>query len=92
MLHHNYSEITLSVEVRYGDFEITLQKWIDQKLYEEPGLVVRAVSDASGQPLPLNTLPEKYLPNVKLNRDGIPENRPVTLLQKLKATVLNIFS
>ena len=55
-------EILLQVEVRYGGFEVSLQEWIEQEMYKQPQLSIRAIRDCHNHNLPMSVIPEAYRP------------------------------
>jgi hypothetical protein len=86
MSSEDYEDIILDIDVRYGDFQITLDKWISQELYKDPGFRIIRVTGLDGTQLSLNNVPAKYHPTTESQmRGNTSASKPLTLGEILRS-------
>ena len=83
--------LTLRVEIRYGNFDISLADWIADAMYNEPGLRISKVFDEAGDELPITTVPEAYRPKPMSRRHGGHDDAQNTLFASLRASAKRLF-
>lgn len=57
----DFSHIRLHCSYRMGSFEVSLQKWIEDEMYQDGRTTIYRVTDGQGNKLPIKVIPPQYL-------------------------------
>lgn len=90
-MQHDDPNITLRIELRYGNFDISLADWIADEMYREPGLRISRVFDESGAELSTDVVPEAYRPEPMSRRHDGHDDAQNTLFASLRASAKRLF-
>lgn len=55
-----YENINLYSHYRMGTVSVTLQKWIDKEMYDDPNFDISEIRDSEGNNLPWDVIPKEY--------------------------------